>query len=165
MENELTLYRKRISFIVERMTGQKNEDLAQEIYLKTWQNLKNYQEQGKFKGWVSSVARNMCRDFKRSKGERQRAITAGEEVLESLSVQAMQEEALIRKQRQKKVLEAVSNLPKKLREVIVLSEFHDNSLEEVAKRLKIPVGTVKSRLFNAKKHLKEDLKEFEGENL
>ena len=107
----------------------------------------------------------MCRDFKRSKGERQRAITAGEEVLETLSVQAMQEEALIRKQRQKKVLEAVSNLPKKLRDVIVLSEFHDNSLEEVAKRLKIPVGTVKSRLFNAKKHLKEDLKEFEGENL
>ena len=67
------------------------------------------------------------------------------------------------KQRQKIILKAVNELPKKMKEVIVLYEFEQKTYEEISKILNVPIGTVKSRLSCAREILKDDLSELIGE--
>ena len=67
------------------------------------------------------------------------------------------------KQRQKMILKAVDKLPKKQKEVIILYEFEEKSYEEISQKLKVPVGTVKSRLYCAREILKEELSELIGD--
>ena len=84
--------------------------------------------------------------------------------LQNASVKANAEERIDRKKRQKLVLKAVDDLPKIYRDVIVLAEFEDFKLDEIALKLKIPQGTVKSRLHKAKELLKQTLTPLLGEN-
>lgn len=157
--------RNRVKAIIRRLTGSNNEDLEQEVYIKTWQNLDKYQEQGKFAQWISMLTANVCRDYFKSKQYRQNVTQRGDdEVLESCCAEAApQEEIIDAKTRQKLILKAVDSLPKKLRQTVVWFEFEELSYEQIAKKTGEPVGTIKSRLFNARKILGEKLKFLKGE--
>ena len=63
------------------------------------------------------------------------------------------------KLRQKRIMEAINNLSPKFKEVIILCEIDDLSYEQIAEKLKVPIGTVKSRIYNAKKELAEKLQD------
>ena len=156
--------RSRIRAIIKKLTGSYNEDIEQEVYIKTWRNLDNYKENGKFKQWISALTANVCRDYFRSRqykiGEAQ---VNDEEILEAAAVCGKQEERLDARQRQKAILKAVDNLPRKMRQVVVLFEFEELSYEQISKKTGLPVGTIKSRLFNARKILIEELKFLKGE--
>ena len=156
--------RSRIRAIIKKLTGSYNEDIEQEVYIKTWRNLDNYKENGKFKQWISALTANVCRDYFRSRqykiGEAQ---VNDEEILEAAAVCGKQEERLDARQRQKAILKAVDNLPRKMRQVVVLFEFEELSYEQISKKPGLPVGTIKSRLFNARKILSEELKFLKGE--
>lgn len=156
--------RSRIRAIIKKLTGSYNEDIEQEVYIKTWRNLENYKENGKFKQWISALTANVCRDYFRSRqykiGEAQ---VNDEEILEAAAVCGKQEERLDARQRQKAILKAVDNLPRKMRQVVVLFEFEELSYEQISKKTGLPVGTIKSRLFNARKILSEELKFLKGE--
>ena len=153
-----------IRAIIRRVTGSYNEDIEQEVYIKTWRNMQNYQEQGKFKQWLSTLTANVCRDYFRSKTVKsQAAEITDEDVLNNIADQTSQEEVLDAKKRQKIILKAVDNLPSKMRKVVVLHEFEDIPLDKIAEKLGVPLGTVKSRLFNARKILSEQLKFLKGE--
>lgn len=69
------------------------------------------------------------------------------------------ESAFIRKERQKRIVKAINSLKPKLREVIMMYEIDGLSYEDIAYTLNCPIGTVKSRLFNAKQELAEKLKD------
>lgn len=156
--------RSRIRAIIKKLTGSYNEDIEQEVYIKTWRNLDNYKENGKFKQWISALTANVCRDYFRSRqykiGEAQ---VNDEEILEAAAVCGKQEERLDARQRQKAILKAVDNLPRKMRQVVVLFEFEELSYEQISKKTGLPVGTIKSRLFNARKILSKELKFLKGE--
>lgn len=156
--------RSRIRAIIKKLTGSYNEDIEQEVYIKTWRNLENYKESGKFKQWISALTANVCRDYFRSRqykiGEAQ---VNDEEILEAAAVSAKQEERLDVRQHQKAILKAVDNLPRKMRQIVVLFEFEELSYEQISKKTGLPVGTIKSRLFNARKILSEELKFLKGE--
>lgn len=156
--------RSRIRAIIKKLTGSYNEDIEQEVYIKTWRNLDNYKENGKFKQWISALTANVCRDYFRSRqykiGEAQ---VNDEDILEAAAVCGKQEERLDARQRQKAILKAVDNLPRKMRQVVVLFEFEELSYEQISKKTGLPVGTIKSRLFNARKILSEELKFLKGE--
>lgn len=156
--------RSRIRAIIKKLTGSYNEDIEQEVYIKTWRNLDTYKENGKFKQWISALTANVCRDYFRSRqykiGEAQ---VNDEEILEAAAVCGKQEERLDARQRQKAILKAVDNLPRKMRQVVVLFEFEELSYEQISKKTGLPVGTIKSRLFNARKILSEELKFLKGE--
>lgn len=156
--------RSRIRAIIKKLTGSYNEDIEQEVYIKTWRNLDNYKENGKFKQWISALTANVRRDYFRSRqykiGEAQ---VNDEEILEAAAVCGKQEERLDARQRQKAILKAVDNLPRKMRQVVVLFEFEELSYEQISKKTGLPVGTIKSRLFNARKILSEELKFLKGE--
>ena len=158
--------KKYVRAVIQKMTGAQNEDLEQEVYIKTWQNMEKYQDQGKFKQWICMIAANICRDYFRSKSYRAtKAEVDGEYALQNASVKPLNEERIDQKNRRKIVLKAVDNLPKIYREIIVLADFEEMSVSDIAKKLKIPEGTVKSRRHKAKELLKTTLTPILGDNL
>lgn len=159
MKEIIAEYGGLIRSVIKKITGSYNEDIEQEVYIKTWKNMENYQEQGKFSSWLSTLTANVCRDYFKSKQHiMETKQVSGEEILDKVKVGGRQEEVIDAKKRQKIILKAVDALPRKLRQVVILFEFEEKSYEEISKKLGLPVGTIKSRLFNARKILSEKLK-------
>ncbi len=156
--------RSRIRAIIRKMTGSYNEDIEQEVYLKTWENRQQYAEEGKFKSWIAVLTANICRDYFRTNRYKTEALSVSvEEAGELSDNRRMQDEVTDSKMRQKIILKAVDSLPSKMRDVVIYYEFEEMSYEEIATRLKISVGTVKSRLFTARNILSEKLSYLKGE--
>ncbi len=159
MKEIIAEYGGLIRSVIKKITGSYNEDIEQEVYIKTWKNMENYQEQGKFSSWLSTLTANVCRDYFKSKQHiMETKQVSGEEILDKVKVGGRQEEVIDAKKRQKIILKAVDDLPRKMRQVVILFEFEEKSYEEISKKLGLPVGTIKSRLFNARKILSEKLK-------
>ncbi|MBR5304090.1 MAG: RNA polymerase sigma factor [Candidatus Gastranaerophilales bacterium] len=158
MKNIINKHSYKIKQIIKNFTGEYNEDLEQEVYIKTYKNLDKYIEQNKFSQWICAIAANLCRDYLRSsKFKIQSQTTSDEEILNNVSIKKTPEITYSQKERQKIILKEINSLPKKMKEVIILYEFEDYSYEKIARKLKIPEGTVKSRINNARKILKEKL--------
>lgn len=148
-----------IKAIIKKLTGSYNEDLEQEVYIKTWKNLDKYKEEGKFRQWIGTLTANVCRDyFKTGQYKMESRKASNDEVLERVKVGGRQEEMIDAKARQKIILKAVDDLPKKMRQVVIWFEFEEMSYEQISQKLNLPIGTVKSRLFNARKVLSQKLK-------
>lgn len=148
----------KIKQIIKNFTGEYNEDLEQEVYIKTYKNLAKYTEQNKFSKWVCTIAANLCRDYlKSSKFKASQNSTSDENILNNIPQKSHPEIEYNQKERQQIILREINALPKKMKEVIILYEFEDYSYEKIAQKLKVPQGTVKSRINNARKILKEKL--------
>ena len=152
-----------IRYQIWRLTGVYNPDLEQEVYLRLWQNQEKYTEQGTQKAYIKTVTENLCKDFKRSKSYQvaQEQISE-EELLELPENKPLLEDIVDLKKRQKIVLKAVNDLPAPLKKVILLFHFEEMKEKEIAERLRVPVGTVKSRLFTARNLLSSQLQNLKG---
>ena len=130
------------------------EDCAQDVFIKVHQRLGSYRADTPFIHWLHRVAANTVTDALR----RRRADVS----LESLVHEAPSEsgdpaEAAARHEQRKAVRQAMASLPGRLRDAIVLQVFHELSYQEIAQVLEIPLGTVMSRLHNAKRLLRARL--------
>jgi RNA polymerase sigma-70 factor (ECF subfamily) len=164
MQDIILPYKNKIRAIIKKITGSYNEDIEQEVYIKTWRSFSSYKEQGKMSQWIGMITANICRDYFKAKQVRiEQKQDYDETLLENIADNINPEVLLDSKTRQKIILKAVNNLPPKMREVIFLIEYEDYSLKEAAQKLKISEGTVKSRLFNARKILAEVLKPLQGD--
>ena len=143
------------------MTGSDNEDIEQEVYIRTWKNMDKYKEQGKFKSWINTITANLCRDYLKSAYFKHSINSTSEEdtIVQITDTKDSIENIFIQKQRQKKIIEAIDTLKPKLKEVIILFEMKNMSYDEISEKLKVPTGTVRSRLFNARKELSIKLQE------
>jgi RNA polymerase sigma-70 factor, ECF subfamily len=137
------------------MTGSSNEDIEQEVYIRTWKNIDKYKEEGKFKSWINTITANLCRDYLRSSyfKHSQDTVTEEDDLIQIRDEKQDIESEFIAKQRQKRIINAIDNLKPKFKEVIIMYEMQDMSYEEISEKIKCPVGTVRSRLFNARKEL------------
>lgn len=158
-------YKNFIRSIIKKFTGSYDEDLEQEVYLKAWQNKDKYKEEGKPRQWLGVLTANLCRDYFKSRffKENQNKIGA-DYVLANIVVANRQDERIDAKRRKKIILKAIDNLPKTLHKVVIWYEFENMSYAEIANKLNIPEGTVKSRLSNARKILSQQL-QFLKENI
>ena len=147
------------------MTGGYNEDIEQEVYIRTFKNLNKYEERNKFSSWISVITANICRDYLKSAFFKNKKNTLyDEDIVLSAKSNNQPERILSQKERQKAVLKAVDLLPSKLKKVIILYEFEDLSYEQISKKLNIPIGTVKSRISNARKLLQSSLQFLLGDD-
>lgn len=137
------------------ITRQENEDLEQEVYLKVWKNADKYKEQGNFKSWVNTIAKNTSKDYLKSLSFRNSCLTTSDEVVLNTihDKKTTPEVKVLNSERQKRIINAIDSLKPKLRETIMLCEIEGYTYEEAAKKLKCPTGTIKSRIYNAKKEL------------
>ncbi len=161
MKSLIDQYRNNIKKIISTMTGSENEDIEQEVYIRTWKNLDKYKENGKFKSWINTITANLCRDYMKSAYFRhsQNTLTEEDDLIQIRDEKENIESSFIQKQRQKKIMDAVDSLKPKFKEVIVMYEMQDMSYEEISEKLKVPVGTIRSRLFNARKELSVTLQD------
>lgn len=147
--------------IIRLITKETNEDLEQEVFVKVWKNSKRYNEQGSFKSWINTIAKNVSKDYLKSVQKRnQDALTSDDEILNTIKdKKSTPELRVISNDRQRQITEAIDSLKPKFREVVMLCEIYGYTYEETAFKLKCPVGTIKSRLYNAKKELANLLKD------
>lgn len=160
-EDLIKTNKQNIKNIVRLITKHDNEDIEQEVYIKLWKNSDKYQERGSLKSWVNTIAKNTSKDYLKSAVvKNEQNSTADETVLINIKdKKKCPEDALLVSERQQTIINAIENLKPKFREVVMLCEIYGYSYEEASKRLNCPIGTVKSRIFNAKKELAEVLKD------
>ena len=155
----IKINREKVKNILKMNTKSENEDLEQEVYLKVWKNSDKYTEKGSFKGWVNTIAKNVSKDYlKLAYNRKEQLTTEVDKTFENIKDKKSSPELkLIQGDRQKRILKAVEELKPKFRDVVIYVEIYGYTYEECAKKLKCPVGTIKSRLYNAKKELANKL--------
>ena len=153
--------KQNIKNIVNLITKQENEDVEQEVYIKLWKNSEKYEERGSLKSWVNTVAKNASKDYLKSAAVRnEQNSTSDEYTLTSIKDKKRNpEDNLITTERQKRIINAIESLKPKLKETIMLCEIYGYTYEEASKKLDCPIGTIKSRIYNAKKELAEVLED------
>ena len=148
-----------IKNIIRLITKCENEDLEQEVYIKLWKNSDKYKEQGSMKSWIGTIAKNTSKDYLKSAMVRnEQNSTSDEFVITSIKdKKTTPEDRVLASERQKRIIKAIDSLKPKLRETIMLCEIYGYTYEEAAEKLNCPIGTIKSRIYNAKKELAEKL--------
>jgi RNA polymerase sigma-70 factor (ECF subfamily) len=142
-------------FVRHGVSPSESEDLVQETYLRLWNYRSAYRKTAKLSTFLLLIARQVRIDALRrrvGREKREESWMAGRTEIEPPKTYGKRED----------VLWAVSQLTEPLREVVELGVFRDLPYAEVAKILGIPVGTVKSRMSNALKRLKEIFDEENG---
>lgn len=153
--------KQNIKNIIRLITKEDNEDLEQEVYVKIWKNSDKYKEKGSVKSWISTIAKNTSLDYLKSAYHKVSKTSTSEDLVISniKDKKITPEETLSQKERQKRIIDAINSLKPKFKEVIIMSEINGYTYEECAKKLKCPVGTIKSRIYNAKRELAEKLQD------
>ena len=143
------------------ITKEENEDIEQEVYLKIWKNSDKYKEKGTSKSWVSMIAKNTSLDYLKSAYHKVFQNSDGDDyTLETIKdKKSSPEDKIINLERQKQIINAIESLKPKFKEVIIMTEINGYSYEECARKLRCPLGTVKSRIYNAKKELCDKLQD------
>ncbi len=135
------------------------EDICQDAFLKAYEKLDTLQDREHFYPWLKRIAVNLSLNhYERNK----RIVDMEDEesdvdYFEKLTTCECPEDYIIKDELKKYVKFFVDALPDRLRNVIILREVEDLSYEEIAEVLNIPLGTVRSRLFNARQIIKERL--------
>ena len=159
-------YKNLVFNLAYRMTNNLNdaEDISQEVFIRVYKSLYNFNPQYKFSIWVYQMTLNICRDrFRKGK-------------IPSVSLDAPlnkddqkdfsslisdnengPEEIFIEAEQTNFINALISSLPPKYREVIILRHLRDLSYEEMSKILNISLGSVKTRLFRARELLRNKL--------
>ena len=140
------------------------EDLTQEAFIKAFASLKNFNEEFAFSTWLYKIATNNCIDHIRRRKLQMYSIDKPIESKDSDYTYELPDDsyeadkALISDQRAVLLQEAIDQLPEKYRRVILLRHSEERSYEEIAKMLKIPIGTVKAHIFRARELLYKQLR-------
>ncbi len=160
-------YEKRVINYVYRITHRYEDahDLTQEIFVKVFLALDRYDPKYQFSTWVFRIAQNSAIDALRKKSIAEvPLVRPGDEEQgkerEFADDGVSPYRALKNKQLAAAIDRAVRRLPADYRELIQLRHFAELSYEEIASMKKLPLGTVKNKLFRARNLLKESLGEF-----
>jgi len=131
------------------------EDIAQETFIRIWEKLSTFRPEGNFRGWLCRIAANMTIDAVR----RKKPMTDIAEIPLDDGKVGPEGDAL-QKERAAMVKAAIMQLPVPSRAVLVLREYEGLSYQEIADALDIPLGTVKSRLNDARRRLQVELQDY-----
>lgn len=138
------------------------QDAAQEVFIKVWTSLSSFRGESKLSVWLYRVTSNVCTDILRRRRSDTLSLTfedgeGGESELEIPDTSPTPQEALEKKERQSALAAALESLPEDYRRALLLRESGGMSYAEIAALLHTDLGTVKSRIFRARKKLCEIL--------
>lgn len=129
------------------------EDVAQEAFAKAHRSFRQLRDRDRFRAWLVRMTWRMALDKRRGDIRR----TTREQAVMPVSHTPSGEDDAIARERAERLWRAIDALPEKLRVVTVLAAIEEHDVAEVGRLLEIPAGTVKSRLFEARKLLREAL--------
>ncbi|GAA5416832.1 ECF RNA polymerase sigma factor SigW [Paraliobacillus ryukyuensis] len=132
------------------------EDLTQEIFIKCYEKLDQFNQQASIKTWVYKIASNHCKDYVRSWYYRK--IRLNEKVMNYIPSKSKQvEEEVISKHQEDSLSHAVMALPIKYREVVFLHYYEELSVAEISNVTTVNANTIKTRLKRAKELLRDKM--------
>ena len=142
------------------------EDLTQDIFLKIFRSLNTFDRRANFQTWLISVSRNLCIDHYRSVRKERGAIDPDTDTAELSAAAPGQSQmaALEQRDRVELLREALAALPKTLRTAVLMRDLQELSYHEIAKALRLPEGTVKSRINRGRSELARQIKKLRGEH-
>lgn len=154
-------YQKNVYNLALRMTGDAEDaaDMAQEAFIKAYNSLASYRGDSKFSVWLYRIVSNVCLDFLRARKRRQTVSLSvvddeGEETeLEISDESASPEKLMERSMTRDAVRRGLQELTPEYRQILILRELQGMSYDEIAETLGLESGTVKSRIFRARKKL------------
>ena len=136
------------------------EDLTQDIFLKIFKALATFDRRANFQTWIVSISRNLCIDHYRS--VRKERMTIAREVdtndLQPASTDRTPYAAAEHQDLRAQLRQALQMLPETLRTAVVLRDLQELSYQEIADRLELPEGTVKSRINRGRLELARQLR-------
>lgn len=168
-------HQKRMLNVAFRMTGDYDEacDVLQESFLSAFKALKGFRGDARFSTWLCGIVMNHARNRLKQMKSRSRYESASVEDMEqagggchaegSCAAGESAVDKLEREELEARVQGCIGALDGEQREVLVLRDIQGFSYEEICRMLKIPDGTIKSRLFRARNAVKECLKDLLGE--
>lgn len=135
------------------------EDLLQEVFLKIYKNLNDYDSDFSFGSWVYRIAHNEAINFYRKQNVRPETVQLdndeGVNFLEILPSEINLRDDYIQKELALKVRKLISQLPEKYRAVLVLKFLEEKSYEEISDILQLPAGTIATQINRAKAQFKK----------
>ena len=140
------------------------EDLTQEAFVKAFASLKFFNEEYAFSTWLYKIASNNTIDYIRKKKLETFSIDKRIESddsdykFELPDTTYQPDREIIQRQKSVLILQAIQKLPEKYRKVIVLRHVDEYDYAEIAKMLKLPIGTVKAHIFRARELLYKALR-------
>jgi RNA polymerase sigma-70 factor, ECF subfamily len=164
-EREALVHLDSLYRVALRLTGNSAEadDLVQETMLKAYRSWHQFQQGTNAKGWLLTILRHaFINEYRRRTRHPE---TVDVDAIEPFSVfEDVQDDdpqgSFFDRIVDDEVLKAIDQLPEQFREAVVLSDVEGLSYEEIARILEVPVGTVKSRLFRARRQLQHKLYDY-----
>ncbi|WP_217560558.1 RNA polymerase sigma factor [Paenibacillus sp. GbtcB18] len=153
-------YKARVFALLQRMLGNSPDvqDIAQEVFIKAYNHLRDYKPEHSFSAWLYRIAANRCIDELR-KRKRTPLMTG----MDFDPVQTVTPESVfLEKERQQALESHLMDLDPNYRDVLVMRYIQFLSYQEIGEHLCIPVSTVQMRLYRARKKLRESLKDPEA---
>ena len=166
-EKLMKKYHDQIANLIFRIIHRREqvEDLTQEVFIKAFASLKSFNEEFAFSTWLYKIATNSSIDYIRKKKlstfsiDKPISMEDGESTYELPDSTYEPDKHIIQKQRVKLIQEAIEQLPPKYKRVITLRHTEERDYSEIAKILKLPIGTVKAHIFRARELLNKYLHE------
>ena len=139
-----------------------SEDLAQQTFMKVWDQIKSFRGDSAFFTWVYRIAINLAKNFVASANYRKQSLNSSIDEFEmDFSSLNDVESLLIHDESLKKISNYVDTLPESLKTSFILREESGKTYEEISKMTDTPIGTVRSRIFRARElvidFIKKDL--------
>jgi len=148
-------WNKIFSFILFKIKNyDEAKELTQEVFLKIYLNLENFDPSFKFSTWAFKIAQNLSIDHLRKKHFLFSELSDQSAISSNTPLQN-----LLKTEKDKKIWETVDKLPQEYKEVIILRHLQELSYDEIAKILNLKLGTVKNRIFKGRKMLADLLGE------
>lgn len=160
-ETLVLAYEKSVYNIALRMTGNSEDasDMTQEAFIKAYNSLQSFRGDSKFSVWIYRIATNVCLDFLRSRSRKPTVSLSvedkdGDEVELDVADESQSPEQLLdRQMTRESVRRGLETLTPEYRQILLLREIQGLSYDEISQCLGLEVGTVKSRIFRARKKL------------
>jgi RNA polymerase sigma-70 factor (ECF subfamily) len=160
-------FQGRVTNLIARVLNDResSDDLAQEVFVRVFVHRRNYRRGSKFTTWLFTIAANLAKNEIRRRVRKRNwfSLDALQELLSDSAAQLAdptegQEPALQRAQLQEAIGRAIATVPEKYRVALVLRDIEGFAYEEIGQMLRIPGGTVRSRINRARAMLKRKLR-------
>ena len=155
-------YRRKVFNVAYKFVGRHDlaEDLTQDVFLKMFKALGTFDRRANFQTWLISVSRNLCIDHYRSVRKEREMVDRNVDAAD-VSPVSSEPDALVtleRSDRRTRLHDALAQLPDTLRTAVMLRDIQELTYQEIATRLDLPEGTVKSRINRGRKELARQIR-------
>ena len=133
-----------------------SEDLAQQTFIKAWQQIKSFRGDSAFFTWIYRIAINLAKNFVVSSSyKKQKANTSIEDAAIEITSYENVESVLTYNQSMQEIRDFIKTMPESLKTAFTLRESEGKSYEEISIITNTPIGTVRSRIFRARESIIE----------